>query len=137
MDEQPWRPIIGIRAAAGHLAIRSGIALVVWGALIWLATPVLNFLAPLWLVYGLLAAAMAVPGIAIGHALSRRLTEIAGMAGPPVALLALGFGWAVVILGVLLPGLLRPLGDWQEVLVIGFTGLWTLLWVAKSTLVET
>jgi len=41
-----------------------------------------------------------------------------------------------VILGVVLAGLLRPLGDWQHVFAIGATGFWTMMWLVRATLLE-
>ena len=136
MSDQPWTPMIGLRRALFRVAIRSAIALVVWAAVLWLITPVLNFLPARWAIVGVTTLVLIAPGVAIGHGLSRRLTEIAGMAGVPVAAIAITFGWAVAILAVVLASMLRPLGEWQYEIAIAGTGFWTMLWQLKATLLE-
>ena len=136
MNEQPWTPLVGLRRALSHLVIRAAIALVLWTAVVWLITPVLNFLVPHWSIFGLITVVMAVPGVAIGHALAKNLTDTAGMSGLPVAVMAIAFGWAVVILGVVLAHTIRPVGDWQYGFTVVATGCSTTLWLIKATLLQ-
>ncbi len=134
MDDQPWTPMLGLRRALMHLAIRSAIAFALWIAVVWLITPVLNFLIPHWTIFGLLTAVLAVPGVAIGHGLAGKLTDKAGMGGFPLAAIAIAFGWAVVWFGVVLANSVLPIGDWQYGYTMVATGCWMTLWVMKATL---
>lgn len=136
MDDQTWTPAIGLKRALGRLVIRSIVALVVWTGLVWLATPALNFLVPHWAILGVIALVLAAPGTAIGYGLWRKLPDIAGMSGFPIAGLALIFGAAVVMGGVMLGNAFRPLGGWQYGFIIFGTALWLAVWIIKSALVE-
>jgi hypothetical protein len=136
MDEQTWTPMIGLKRALWRLVIRSVVALVVWTGLVWLATPVLNFLIPHWAMLGVIALVLAAPGTAIGYGLWRKLPDIAGMSGFLIAGLAVVFGFAVVMGGVMLANALRPLGEWQYVFTIFGTTLWLAVWIIRSALVE-
>ena len=132
-----WNPRTGLLRAFRRLAVRSGVALVLWAATLWLAAPILNFLTlhPATLI--LFCVVMIAPGVAIGHGLSRKLTEIAGMVSIPLSAMAVAFGWAVAVLGVVLADMLRPLGDWQCGFAWLTTGFWISLWLVKTTWIET
>ncbi len=133
MKDRQWTPLIGLKRMLMRLLIRSAIALVLWTAVIWISAPVLNFLVPHWAIFGVTALVLLAPGVAIGHGLSRNLTDIAGMAGLPVAFSAVAFGWAVVILGVGLANMIRPLGDWQYGLTMMATCFWATAWTLNTT----
>ena len=128
--------MIGLRRALLRLAVRSLMALVLWAAVVWLITPLLNFLVPHWAIFGVTALLLFLPGVAIGHGLSRNLPEIAGMTGLPVAGMAMAFGWAVAVLGVMLADAIRPVDDWQYGFTMLATGFWITIWVIRATLLE-
>ena len=136
MDECEWTPALGLQRAAGRLALRSVIALVIWAAVVLLVTPLVNRVPASVGLLGLTALVLVAPGVAIGYGLGRKLPEIAGMTGVPLLVIACVFGVAVVYFGVALAGMLRPLGDWQHSFAIGVTGLWVTLWLLKMTLLD-
>lgn len=136
MDEQPWTPLVGLRRALRHLAIRGVIAFVVWTAVMWFITPALNYMVPHWSFFGLTTLAMAVAGAAIAHVLAKKLTDVAGMSGLPVAVMAIAFGWALAVLSVLVADAFRPLGDWQYGFAVVGTGCGCSLWLIKATLLD-
>jgi hypothetical protein len=136
MDEQQWTPAIGLRRALGRLLIRSIIALVIWTGLVWLATPVLNFLIPHWAVMGVTALVLAAPGAAIAYALWSKLCDIAGMSGWPIAGMALIFGLFVVVGGVMLSNAIRPLGEWQYSFTMFGTATWLTVCIIRLVLTE-
>ncbi len=136
MNEREWTPQLGLQRALVHLAIRSAIALLLWGAVVWLATPVLNFLVPHWAIFGVTGLVLVAPGVTIGHALARNLSDIAGMTGLVLAVMAAGFGWGTVILGIMLADLIRPIGGWQYGITMMITGIWVTLWILRTTLLD-
>jgi hypothetical protein len=136
MQEQEWTPAIGLRRALGHLVIRSAVALAIWTGLVWLAVPALNFLVAHWAVMGVTGLILAAPGTAIGYALWRKLPDLAGMSGFPVAGMALLFGAVVVIVGVVVAHAIRPLEDWQYMFTMFGTMTWLSAWIIRSALVD-
>ncbi len=137
MDEQQWTPWLGMQQAAVRLALRSAVAFVIWTGLVWVITPVLNFLTAHWAIWAVTGIVLAAPGVAIGCGLGRKLSEIAGMTGFPLLVMACAFGWAVVYFGVLLADTFRTLGDWQHATAVAATGFWVTLWLVRATLLET
>ena len=136
MDEREWTPALGLQRAAGRLAFRSVIALVIWAAAVLLVTPLFNRVPASVGLLGLTALVLVAPGVAIGYGLGRKLPEVAGMTGVPLLVVACVLGAAVVYFGVALAGMLRPLGDWQHSFAIGVTGLWVTLWLLKIMLLD-
>jgi len=82
------------------------------------------------------AIVLLVPGVAIGYGLSRKLNEIAGMTGIPLAAIAVAFGWAVIILGTYLADMLRPLEEWRYGFTTAVTAVWVTLWQIRATCLE-
>jgi len=136
MDEQEWTPLGGLRRALVRLAVRSGVAVVLWTAAAWLMTPVLNILIPHWSHFALLMLFALVPGVAIGHGLSKKLTEAAGMVSLILTAVAVLFGLGVVFAGMTLATLIQPIGEWQYRFTMFATGFWTTAWIIRATLME-
>ena len=136
MNDRQWTPLIGLKRMFVRLLIRSVIALVLWTAVVWIGAPVWNFLIPHWAILGVTGLVLLAPAVAIGHGLSRNLSDIAGMAGLPVAVSAVVFGWAVAILGVGLANMISPLGDWQYGITMMATCFWVTAWILKATLLD-
>ena len=90
--DDDWTPAIGLRRVFIALLWRSVICLPIWAAIVWLITPVLNFFPLDWRVFGGLALVLAIPGVALGYALGRNLTERAGFVSPIVTVLAAALG---------------------------------------------
>ena len=102
----------------------------------WPAAPAVNLLVAHWAVMGVTALILAAPGTAMGYGLWRRLPDIAGMTGFPIAGMALGFGAVVVVVGVVIAHSIRPLGDWQYGFILFGTMTWLAAWIIKSVLTE-
>ncbi len=136
MCEEEWTPMVGLRRAFSRMVIRSAIALVVWTVVLWFITPVLNVLEGHWMFFGIVTVAMVPPGVTIGHGLARKMEEITGMTGLPVAAMAIVFGWAIAVLAVVIAHSVRPIGDWQHGYVTVATGMSATLWVIKATMLD-
>ena len=131
-----WTPAIGLRRVLVTVIWRSLICLPVWGGLVWFATPGLNYVPMHWAWFALLGLLLSVPGVAVGHALARGLTDRAGFVSPVITVIAAGFAWAVVYGGVEISNQFRPLYDWRSGFVSIAAGVFATLWIVKSTLIE-
>ncbi|MHC4948939.1 MAG: hypothetical protein ACYTG1_11865 [Planctomycetota bacterium] len=135
-EDDGWSPGRGLARATVRVLVRGAVSFVVLGGLLWLVTPALNALPAHWSQFALVAAVMTVPGFALGAALSRGLTEIAGFVSVVLTAVALAATWAVVVGVTAAARLLRPLGDWQELLVPGAVALIATIVVVRNTLLE-
>ena len=131
-----WTPAIGLRRVFVTVIWRSLICLPVWGGLVWFATPGLNYVPMHWAWFALLGLLLSVPGVAVGHALARGLTDRAGLVSPVIIVIAGVFAWAVVYGGVEISNQFRPLHDWRGGFVVIVPGVFATLWIAKATLLE-
>ena len=131
-----WTPIIGLRRATFTVLWRSLICLPLWVALVWFATPGLNYVPMHWAWFALLGLLLSVPGVITGYALSRRLTERAGFVSPIITLIAGATAWAILYGGVQIANYFRPLHDWRSGFVAIAAGVFATLWILKSTLIE-
>lgn len=136
MTNDTWTPLIGLRRAGVRLLVRSVVAFVVWAALVWAMTPVLNQLFPHWAILAVIAIVLTIPGVSIGHALSRNLAEIAGMASILLIIMTIVFVWAAIVSGVKAAHHFKPLGDWQAGFAMISAGVWASLWSIRNTLLE-
>jgi hypothetical protein len=131
-----WTPAIGLRRVLVTVIWRSLICLPVWGGLVWFATPGLNYV-PMHLAwFALLGLLLSVPGVAVGYALARGLTDRAGFVSPVITVIAAGFAWAVVYGGVEISNQFRPLYDWRSGFVAIAAGVFATLWIVKAKLIE-
>ncbi len=114
------------------------ICLPLWAGLVWFATPGLNYTPFYWRWYALLGlgAILSVPGVTVGYALARGLTDRAGLVSPVITVIAAGFAWAVVYGGVEISNQFRPLHDWRSGFVVIVPGVFAMLWIIKATLIE-
>lgn len=133
-----WTPAIGLRRVLVAVIWRSLICLPLWASLVWFATPGLNYAPFYWTWFALLAlgALLSVPGVAVGYALARGLTDRAGLVSPVITVIAGVFAWAVVYGGVEISSQFRPLHDWRSGFVVIVPGVFATLWIAKATLLE-
>ncbi len=133
-----WTPAIGLRRVLVTVLWRSLICLALWGGLVWFATPGLNYAPFYWTWFALLAlgALLSVPGVAVGYALARGLTDRAGLVSPVITVIASVFAWVVVYGGVEISNQFRPLHDWRSGFVVIVPGVFATLWIAKATLLE-
>lgn len=136
MGGDDWTPLIGLRRSVVSLLWRSLVCLPLWGVLIWLCAPAINLVPMHWAWFGILGLLVATPGVALGHQLSKGLTEDAGFVSPVLTLLAAAFAWAVIIGGVEIVDVWRPLVDWRGPFIEIATGLFATLWVVKATLFD-
>jgi hypothetical protein len=114
------------------------ICLPLWAGLVWFAAPGLNYAPFYWTWYALLGlgAILSVPGVTVGYALARGLTDRAGLVSPVIAVIAAGFAWVVVYGGVEISNQFRPLHDWRSGFVVIVPGVFATLWIVKATLLE-
>ena len=131
-----WTPAIGLRRATFTVLCRSLICLPLWAALVWFATPGLNYVPMHWTWFALLGLLLSMPGVAMGYALARGLTDRAGFVSPVITVIAGVFAWAVVYGGVEISNQFRPLHDWRSGFVVIVPGVFATLWIAKATLLE-
>ncbi len=133
-QQKEWTPMLGLlRALVGSLW-RAVIGLIIWGALVWLATPFLN-IAPMHLAwFALLALLLALPGAGVGHGLSKGLNDRAGFVILVVSVIPVVFGWAAIYAGIEIAGTFRELEEWRPMFTMGVTGVFATLWIIKSTL---
>jgi hypothetical protein len=101
-----------------------------------LVIPALRPLPGHWAIFGVLCLLLAVPGEVLGHALSRGLTEQAGMVSPVLTVVAAAFVIAVIVGGVEIARWVRPLEGWQITLTKVATAVFGVLWTSRSTLIE-
>ncbi len=131
-----WTPAIGLRRILVTVLWRSLICLPVWAALVWFATPGLNYVPMHWAWFALLGLLLSVPGVTVGYALARGLTDRAGLVSPVITVIAAAFAWAVVYGGVEISNQFRPLHDWRSGFVVIVPGVFATLWIVKATLLE-
>ena len=136
MSTHSWTPLIGLRRAAIHVAIRLPFAIVGWALFLWLVAPVLNFLTVSISIFAMIAIVMLAPGTAIGCGLSRGVTDAAGMVGLTVAFITVVGAWLSVWIGMEIATSLRPIGDWQLGFTQMATGIWASLWAIKAAVFE-
>jgi len=136
MSDHSWTPMIGLRCAVTTVAIRLPIAVVGWALCLWLAAPVLNFLTMSLAIFAMIVIVMLAPGAAIGHGLSRGVTDAAGMVGLTVAFIVVAGVWLSVWIGMEIATMLRPIGDWQLGFAQMATGTWASLWAIKAAVFE-
>ena len=131
-----WTPAIGLRRATLTVLWRSLVCLPLWAALVWFATPGLNYLPMHWTWFGVLGLLLSVPGVIIGYALSRGLTDRAGLISPIVTVIAAAAAWAILYGGVQIGDYFRPLHDWRNGFVVIAASVFATLWIIKATLIE-
>jgi hypothetical protein len=104
MSDDDWNIGIGIRNALVYLVIWSVVLGAVWTAAVYFVAPVINTIGP-----GRLLIPAAALGMGIGWVLVRGLTEVAGFSGFIPMILAFAFAVALVLGGVIVVDLVRPL----------------------------
>ena len=136
MDEPQWSPGTGLIRVVRHLAMRAFVDALVWAGVLVLGKPALDYATSHWAGLAPTALVMIVPGILIAHSLSSQLNDVAGMVDKTVTLLAVLFGWATVVGGVLLATWLRDYGEWLQWICLFATGVSCTAWTIKLTWVE-
>ena len=131
-----WTPAIGLRRATFTVLWRSLVCLPPWAALVWFATPGLNYLPMHWLWFGVLGLLLSAPGLITGYALSRGLTERAGFVSPIITLIACTAALVMLYGGVQIADHFGPLHDWRRGFVVIAAGVFATLWILKATLIE-
>lgn len=123
-----WSIGIGLRKAAIALLIRAAIVLPFWAGFVWLVTPLLGWLPMGFTTMGAVGLLFVIPGVSIGHVLSRGLNDIAGMQSIVVTAMAFVCIAAMTAGGVEIAALIRPASDWTGFIsttTAAFAGLWT------------
>jgi hypothetical protein len=127
--EGDWTLAIGFRKALLALAARSVLVLPFWAGLVWLLAPLVEtFPFNTWAMGGI-AVLFILPGVAMGHAVSRGLNDIAGCQSYLFTTLAVAFELAIVIGGVKIAEIWRPMPNWGGFVVmtaVFYAALWTL-----------
>jgi len=136
LSNRSWSPLIGLRRAAMHVALRMPLAIVGWALFLWVAAPVLNFLTLSMSILVMICVVMLAPGVAIGYGLSRGTTDAAGMIGLAVAMVIVIGACLSVWLGMKIATAIRPIGDWQLGLTVISTSTWATLWAVKAAVFE-
>lgn len=113
MTDDTWTPLIGLRRALIHVAVRIPLMMAGWALLLWLAAPVLDWLPLSMWVFPLVSLVMIWPGMAIGRGLSQGVTDSAGMAGWPLTVIAIAGACVSIWAGAEIALLFRAIGDWQ------------------------
>ena len=106
-----WTEMIGLRRAIQALVFRCVIAFPFIAVIIWLIAPVMNKVVFSWKI-------IALPCIAIGHFIGRRLTEIAGMASWLVAAIGVSMVVATVVGSATLAMQFRPMANWGKFITL-------------------
>ena len=131
-----WTPWVGLRRALLTVLWRSIVCLPIWALAVWAVIPALNLMPFALAVLAVVGLVLALPGVAIGHALGRGLTERAGFVSPLVTAIPVVFACAVIIGGVELADQFRAIQSWRATYVEVTTGLFAMLWIVKVTLLE-
>lgn len=108
-----WTIATGLANATKHLLVRGVIALPAWFGVAWAVSYLLAWFPFNSRSLGGVAVILALPGIAIGHALAGSLVDAAGFTSWLLVIMAAGTAAIVVIAGVLLAGLLHPMPIWS------------------------
>lgn len=123
-----WSAGAGLRRAAVALLIRALLCLPFWTGFVWLATPLLGQLPMGVTTMGAVGLVFVIPGVAIGHVLSRGLNDIAGMQSIVVTAMAFAFIVAVAAGGVEIAAAFQTPSAWTGFIstaTSAFAGLWT------------
>lgn len=135
-NNEDWSEAIGLKRAAISVLIRSAICLPIWAAFIWFITPAVNQIPMSIAWFAVMGLILAIPSVALAHALSRGLIERAGFVSPIVTVIAVAFACGVIYGGGEIAGQFRELVDWRIGFIQIAAGLFTTLWIAKTTLFE-
>lgn len=134
-----WTIETGLRHALQFLLLRSLALLVLWVGYFWLLMPLVSMFTVHFRVFGSLAGLtilFALPGLVIGHLLSKGLSDRAGFQSMLLGVLAMLFALAVIVGGVMLAQLLRPLPGWQGSFAAIATSLFATGWILRVTLLD-
>ena len=137
MPNQEWTPSTGLREAAISLMWRTGVAAVVWFALLWGFHAALNGMGvtsvPVLIALGFAALA----GTLAVLILSKGLEEKAGFVSPLLTLLTLVFAAAAIIgAEALFDRAFSGSTDHLRFLIVGATMVVTGAWIVRYTLLE-
>jgi len=127
-----WSLATGLRQALLAIVIRSIVVLPFWAAFVWLVAPVVEMFPFDPFAMGGVALIFIVPGVAIGHVISRRLNDIAGCQSLLFTALAAAFEVAIAIGGVKIAEIWRPMPNWGGFVAMCAT-LYAALWTLRNT----
>ena len=136
MTNDAWSEAIGLKRAAISVLIRSAICLPIWTAFIWFITPAVNQIPMSIVWFAVMSLILAIPSVALAHALSCGLIERAGFVSPVVTAIAVACAWGVIYGGGAIAGQFRELVDWRVGFIQIAASLFATLWIAKTTLFE-
>ena len=118
--------------APRQAGVRSIVVLPFWAAFVWLVAPVVEMFPFDPFAMGGVALIFIVPGVAIGHVISRRLNDIAGCQSLLFTALAAAFEVAIAIGGVKIAEIWRPMPNWGGFVAMCAT-LYAALWTLRNT----
>ena len=128
--------MLGLQRALVGSLWRAVIALIIWGALVWFATPFLNIAPMHWAWFEVQAIMLAIPRAAIGHGLSKGLIDRAGFVSLIVSVIPIVIAWAVIYAGVEIAGIFRELEEWRPMFTTVVAGVFATLWIIKATFLD-
>lgn len=131
-----WTPLIGLRRAFLLVLIRVPFAIGFWVICLFIASPVLNFLTIAIPIFAMIIVIAIAPGVAIGHYLSRSVTERAGATGFTLALIPIAGAIAAVCIGSYIAVAVQPIGSWQLQFASLGTATWACMWSFKAVVLD-
>lgn len=123
-----WSAGAGLGRAAIALLIRGVIVVPLWAGLTWVATPVVNMFPWSIATMAIIGLLCAIPGVAIGHALSRKLDEVAGCQSVLLTGMAILVALGVIVIGLEVATIFRPMPLWSgyvSTATTAFAAIWT------------
>jgi hypothetical protein len=127
-----WTVGVGIRRALVAIVMRSALVLPFWAGFVWLLAPIVNAFPFSIFAMGGVAVLFIVPGVAIGHVVSRRLNDIAGAQSYLFTIMAVVCEIAVAMGGVEIAQIWRPLPQWADFIAMTATA-YAALWTWRNT----
>jgi len=124
---EEWTFAQGLRTLLTTQAVRGALTLAVWTGVAILLAYVFNWIPLSIWTLGAVALVLAIPGIPIGHALSKGVTEAAGCESIIFTVIVLVVAYVVVWAGVMLAAIVNPMPDWSGFTIMAtvfFAGLW-------------
>ena len=131
-----WTPAIGLRNLFVSLLIRSLIASVIWGGLLYLVAPVFQRDAFFFTGRALIVLAIP-PGLVIGFVLSWRLCDRSGFGGMIVAFSAITAAIMTLFTGSFAAQTLRPFATAFDLgMICAMVGTFAVACVIKFTILD-
>lgn len=131
-----WTPAIGLRNLVAALLVRSLIASVMWGGVLYLVAPVFQRDAFFFTGRALIVLAIP-PGLVIGFVLSWRLCDRSGFGGMIVAFSAIVAAAITVFMGSFAAQTLRPFASTYDLsMVCAMVGIFAVACIVKFTVLD-